>query len=396
MLSDQELLELIAGGESVRVEFKARLDKSVGDKLRKTICAFANDLIDHGQVSVIVIGWTDKGECAGKAFTDEDRRNFTQMRLEITPFPSIDVCKRTIKDCEVLVMEVHPSSDTPLRYDGRVWVRRDTETSVASPADEQRLIEKRVWRSLPFELQPVPPATLEDLDLDFFREQYLPQAVAREVIQENHRPLEQQLAALRMVNKDGIPTVLGILICGKDPQQYLPGAYVQFLRIDGLAVDDPIIDRKEITGTISTIATRLDDILRANIRVETDFQSGLIERTIPDYPIVALRQISLNALLHRLYQGTNAPVRVYWYRDRIEIQSPGGPFGIVTAQNFGQGVADYRNKSLAEAMKHLGLVQQFGVGIPTAKRAMEQNGNPPIEFHVDEDYVTVTLRSRIP
>ncbi|GAB4553632.1 MAG: hypothetical protein OHK0023_22870 [Anaerolineae bacterium] len=395
MLSDQELLELIAGGESVRVEFKARLDKSVSDKLRKTICAFANDLSNHGQASVIVIGLNDKGECSGEAITDEMQRTLAQMRQEVTPFPSIDVNKRIIKDCEVLVMEVHPSSDTPLHYGGRVWVWRGTETGVASPADEQRLIEKRRWRSLPFELQPAAFATLNDLDLDFFTSQYLPQAVAREVLQDNHRPFEQQLAALRMIGNDGIPTVIGILICGKDPQQYLPGAYVQFLRLDGLAVDDPIIDRKEITGTILTIATRLDDILRANIRVETDFQSGFIERTIPDYPIVALRQISLNALLHRSYQGTNAPVRVYWYRDRIEIQSPGGPFGIVTARNFGQGVSDYRNKNLAEAMKHLGLVQQFGVGIPTAKRAMEQNGNPPIEFQVTEYYVTVTLRSRI-
>ena len=60
-------------------------------------------------------------------------------------------------------------------------------------------------------------------------------------------------------------------------------------------------------------------------------------------------------------KGTNTPVRITWYNDRIEIQSPGGPFGSVTAQNFGQdGITDYRNPNLADAMKVLGFVQRFG------------------------------------
>jgi ATP-dependent DNA helicase RecG len=74
--------------------------------------------------------------------------------------------------------------------------------------------------------------------------------------------------------------------------------------------------------------------------------------------------------MHRAYDSTNAPIRVYWFTDRIEIISPGGSFGIVTEANFGQsGIADYRNPNLAEAMKVLGFVQRFGVGIATAKRA---------------------------
>jgi len=76
------------------------------------------------------------------------------------------------------------------------------------------------------------------------------------------------------------------------------------------------------------------------------------------------------APMHR-YEATNAPVRVYWFDDRIEIHNPGGPFGSVTQENFGRpGVTDYRNPNLAEALRALGFVQRFGAGIAIARRAL--------------------------
>ncbi len=84
-----------------------------------------------------------------------------------------------------------------------------------------------------------------------------------------------------------------------------------------------------------------------------------------------------------------------WFSDRIEMLSPGGPFGQVTRDNFGKpGVTDYRNPHLAEAMKNLGYVQRFGMGIPLAEKEMRQNANPPLEFEVQETQVLVTLRRR--
>ena len=72
--------------------------------------------------------------------------------------------------------------------------------------------------------------------------------------------------------------------------------------------------------------------------------------------------------MHRIYESTNAPTRVYWYDDRIEIMNPGGPFGVVTKENFGQpGITDYRNPNLADAIKVMGFVQKFGLGIQLAK-----------------------------
>jgi ATP-dependent DNA helicase RecG len=111
--------------------------------------------------------------------------------------------------------------------------------------------------------------------------------------------------------------------------------------------------------------------------------------------MVALRQLARNAILHRNYEGTNAPVRIYWFSDRIEIHSPGGPYGQVTRQNFGQpGLTDYRNPHLAEAMGNLGYVQKFGVGIALARKALADNGNPPPEFDVPDGYVVAIVRRR--
>jgi ATP-dependent DNA helicase RecG len=115
----------------------------------------------------------------------------------------------------------------------------------------------------------------------------------------------------------------------------------------------------------------------------------------PEYPLVALQQLARNAILHRTYEGTNAPVRISWFSDRIEIHSPGGPYGQVTEANFGQPDAtDYRNPYLAEAMRNLGYVQKFGVGIALARRAMEKNGNPPLEYQVRDTAVLAILRRR--
>lgn len=70
-------------------------------------------------------------------------------------------------------------------------------------------------------------------------------------------------------------------------------------------------------------------------------------------------------------------------------------FGTVTPENFGRpGLTDYRNPNLAEAMKVLGYVQRFGVGIPTAQRELEKNGNRGLEFSVEPTFVQMTVRER--
>ena len=158
---------------------------------------------------------------------------------------------------------------------------------------------------------------------------------------------------------------------------------------------EDIKDEKEVGGSFLDVFRFLDDLLKLNISTSIDITRHSVESRQPDYPLPALQQLVRNALMHRNYEGTNAPVRIYWFDDRIEIHNPGGPFGQVTRGNFGRpGITDYRNPNIAEAMKSLGYVQKFGYGIQTAQKEMKQNGNPLVDFFVEDTYVVATCWRR--
>ncbi len=395
MLNDSELEKLKGDLESDRVERKASL--SDRDKIRQAICAFANDLPNNGLPGIIFIGVNNDGTCSNLPITDELLRTLSDMRSDgnILPFPTMTVQKKTVKGCEIAAVEVQPSYHPPVRYNGRVWIRVGPRRAIATAEEERRLVEKRRAGDLPFDQHPVAGATLDDLDMDFFRRTYLPSAVAPDVLSQNNRPREQQLASLRLITKEGIPNVSSVLVLGKDPARWIAGAYIQFLRIDGKDITDPIRHQKEIGGHLYSQLHQVDEILDANISVASDVRGASTEIKQPDYPIIALQQIARNAVLHRTYESTNAPVRIYWFLDRIEIYNPGGLYGIVNPQNFGQvGVTDYRNPLLAEAMKVLGFVQRFGMGIPLAYKELQKNENPKPEFKFEPTGVLAIVRRR--
>ncbi len=395
MLTDAELQTLYDDIESDRVERK----ESVADpkKIQQAICAFSNDMPGHNEPGVLFVGVKDDGSCANLTIDDQLLLTLSQLKMtaKLLPPPSMTVQKRTFSGCEVAIVVVEPSNSPPVRFDGRTWIRVGPQRSVATREDETRLIERRRSKDIPYDLYAVEQATIADLDVDFFRSSYLPSAVAADVIAENKRPVEQQLAALGFVSADQItPTVAGMLALGDSPSDFLPGAYVQFVRIQGTELHDPIIDRREVYGPISDLIRKTEETVRANIQVHTDITSGPLEIASPDYPIVAIEQLFRNAIMHRSYQGTNAPIRLTWFSDRIEILSPGGPYGKVTIANFGtRGIADYRNPTIAEAMRNQNFVQQFGAGIPIAQSAMDKNGNPPPEWEPIDTFVRITLRS---
>lgn len=313
----------------------------------------------------------------------------------IVPLPSMTVQKRTLHGCEMAVVIVQPANAPPVRLRGRTHIRVGPRKAIASAQDERVLTQKRRSLDLPYDLRPITSATVLDLDLELFSKTYLPSAVAEDVLAENERSVEDQLSALRFLTpgSEKFPTVVGLLVAGTDPLRYLPGAYVQFLRIAGGALSDPIQDEREISGPLPEMMRVLEEVLSANNFVSVDFQAGSKEIRRSQYPRVALDQLIRNAVIHRDYEGTHTPVRVYWFSDRIEIHSPGGPFGNVNEGNFGQPyVTDYRNPYIAEAMRNLGYVQRFGAGIAAARKAMLDNGNPPVEFQVSAGSVLAILR----
>ncbi|MBF0460705.1 MAG: putative DNA binding domain-containing protein [Magnetococcales bacterium] len=394
-MTDEELETLLEDMESAYVERKESLSKDAGT-VRQAICAFANDMGNHQKPGIIFIGEKDQGGGANLDITDQLLRNLAEMRSDgnILPFPVMRVEKRTLKGRTLAVVIVEPSHSPPVQYNGRTWIRVGPRRATATAEEERRLSEKRRAKDLPHDLEPLHQARMRDLDLDLFRRTYLPSAVTPEILAENHRSVEQQLASLRFVTTENspIPTVVGMLTVGKSPADFIPGAYIQFLRIDGVELGDPIAHQREIHGPLSELLRQVEDVFKAHIRIVTDIRSAATEMRRPDYPLAALQQLVRNAVMHRDYYTTNAPVRVYWYQDRIEMQNPGGPFGQVTVDNFGTGLTDYRNSNIAAAMKNLGYVQRFGMGIPIIRKTLQENGNPPPVFDRQPNHISVTIR----
>jgi ATP-dependent DNA helicase RecG len=395
-LTDDELLALLNDTESDRAERKETFKGDVPRKARQAVCAFANDLPGHDKPGVLFIGAMDNGEPTHLDVTDQLLLSLADVKTDgnILPLPVLTVEKRALKGAEMAVVTVMPSDMPPVKYEGRIWIRTGPRRAIANEQEERILNERRRYKNLPFDIYPVPTAKLSDLSRVTFEAEYLPAAFADDVLEENGRTYEERLASCRMIVSpdDTTPTVTGLLALGKTPQDFLPGAYVQFLRIDGTELADPVVDEEKIGGSIADMLRRMEEKLRAHNRTAIDITVTPTHQITNPYPQAALQQIVYNAVLHRTYERTNAPVRVYWFNDRIEISSPGGPYGNVTRENFGHpGITDYRNPNMADVLKTLGFIQAFGRGIATARRAMERNGNPQPVFEATPTAVLCTL-----
>ncbi|WP_211219520.1 ATP-binding protein [Desulfovibrio aminophilus] len=397
--SDKQLEALLDDLESDLAERKESWKGDAPDKGRQSICAFANDLPGHEKPGVLFVGAKDDGNPSGLAITDELLRTLSDIKTDgnILPPPSIIVEKRHLKNADLAVVFVQPSDAPPVRYRGRIWLRVGPRLCLATAQDERVLNEKRRGRDLPFDVQPLPSCDLKELSKLLFVEEYLPNAFAPDILAANQRSYEQRLASCRMIASvdSPIPTILGVLVLGLTPRDWIPGAYVQFLRIGGAELSDPILDEVLVDGPLGQLLRRIDEKMDSHNRTGVDITSSDRETRTTPYPRAALQQLVRNAVMHRTYENTNAPVRINWFDDRIEILNPGGPFGTVTRENFGRpGITDYRNPNLADAMRVMGFVQRFGVGIQIAKAELRRNGNPDLQFSIEQNYVLATIRRR--
>ncbi|GAA1717062.1 ATP-binding protein [Nonomuraea bangladeshensis] len=386
-----DLVHGLGDQESIVLEFKESAND--GKKIGQAICALANDLCGRGGGDLL-IGVDKHGRPLPDVKTaDGDLLKVTEHRDsgKILPRPSMMVEKALFKGEAIIRVRVEASATPPVRYDGVVWVRPGPTTRKANREDERILSERRRAADGPFDGRPVPGSTLSDVDLRLFRSTYLPSEVASEVIEENGRPELLQLNSLRMADATGTPTVLGLLVLGYDPSAFVPGAYVQFVRYDGDGMDAAIMDEQELRLNAVDLAERLESLLKGHLHTRVVEETGFREKSQPDYPIGALREVCMNAVMHRNYESSNAPIRILWFADRIEISNPGGPYGQVREDNFDR-VNDYRNPSLAAALKSLGYVNRFGRGIAKIQAELARNTNPPAVFKVDASSWSVTLR----
>lgn len=340
-----------------------------------------------------MVGQSDGGAPVGLPVTDKLLLELADLRTNdgILPFPQVSVRRLKFHGAELAVVIVEPHVIAALGVQ-RTGVDPGS-TRPATLQEESVLSERRRVANLPFDARPLASATIDDLDLARLAV-VLPQLVADDVLRENGRPVDQRMASLRFVSPpESRPTPTGVLVVGRDPEEHLPGSYVQFVRFDGVQLSAPVLSQHHVSGTAPEVLLEVEKLLRLHIATIVAFEGLATEERRPSVPFEVLQQLFRNAVLHRTYESSNAPVRVSWFDDRVEIHSPGGPYGQVTVETIGQpGLTDYRNPTLAGALSQLGFVQQFGVGIQIARDRLAQNGNLPLEFQASVAAVVAIVR----
>lgn len=381
MLTIAELMSIIGEGESDHLEFTI---SSREDKIGPAVCAFSNDFPDRRQPGYLILGLDDHGSPTGMSIDDAILQSIGNIRSNgnILPQPAMVVSKvYHLEGGDVVYIEVHPSILPPVRYQGKCWIRIGPRKAVANETEERRLIEKRASSARSFDMQACRDSALTDLDINLFKNIYQANAIDQETLAANNRPIEQQLASLRLFDSVfNCPTNAGILLLGTNPLFYNMGAYVQFLRYDGTDISLAPVEKK-FSGALASILKELDNFIKFNILKEKSVRGdGIQESVVYNYPLWAIRELLMNAIMHRDY-GSNAPIYVYEFDDRIEIVNPGGLYGDVNAENF-PNTSDYRNPVLSEAMKVLGYVNKYNFGIKYAQQLLQNNGNGVAVFDI--------------
>ena len=385
-MTQQELYDLIHLDESYRIE--RTVSTSDMDKFQEAICAFANDLPGQRKHGYLLIGVDDHGTISGLKVDDAFMKRISGIRSDgnILPLPVMTTEKVETPQGDVLVVDVTPSFDTPIRYRGRTFVRIGPRRDIAS-REEERILAERCAASLPtFDTRPCREATLDDIDVETIQRDYMPKAIAPEVLANDNRSIEEQLAALHLYNPQWhCPTYAALIMFGKNPRYFMPGALVQYVRFAGCDTGGKILNERRFEGSLYTLLPRLESFIQDAIITKRPIPISILrEKDVYNYPYKALRELLMNALMHRDYQA-NTSTRLYQFDDHIEILNPGGLYGQARPENF-PNVNDYRNSVLAEMMRTLNYVNMFNHGVREVKSLLAENGNPAPEFKVD--YIT--------
>lgn len=366
-----EILSLLHGTETYRVE--KTISTSNMDKFCEAICAFANDLPDSRKNGYLFIGAHDDGSLSGLKVDDTLLKKIAGIRSDgnILPLPVMNVERVEFPEGDLLVAEISPSLIPPVRYRGRVFVRIGPRRDIASEAEERILTERRTAYMATFDATPCLGATLDDLDIDYIQEQYLPSVVDSDILVQDKRELKEQLASVRLYDRTHeCPTYAALILFGKNPRYFMPGAYVQYVRFAGREKGGEVLNEKRFVGPLYSMLPMLESFVSDAIVTQRPVAISLFrEKTVINYPNNALRELIMNACMHRDYQS-NMPVRLYQFDDHIEIMNAGGLYGEARPENFPM-VNDYRNPIVAEAMK--GMKYKTTTSKPLPRHYLKHN-----------------------
>jgi ATP-dependent DNA helicase RecG len=186
------------------------------------------------------------------------------------------------------------------------------------------------------------------------------------------------------------PRNFSLLLFGKEPTRFFPGAWTKVSFYPGKDRSEPTGQRHELVGTVVGQARKALELMKAHTSTAFDKESA--EPNVQKYPERALHEAVINALVHRDYEF-DEPTSITVFADRVEIRSPGTLPRSLNREKFLEGRASpsWRNQSLAYFFNKLQLAQAEGQGIPTILQTMKQAGSPPPQFEVDDTSVTCVL-----
>jgi ATP-dependent DNA helicase RecG len=196
------------------------------------------------------------------------------------------------------------------------------------------------------------------------------------------------------------PTLTGILLFGRDPQQFYPSYTITFLHFAGLSAGAPgsgeplYLDNREFRGTLPAMieAARATIYEKLGKRAVLD---GFVRQDVPEYPEFAYREAIVNAISHRDYSLQGSFIQVRLFADRLEVQSPGGLGGHLTVDNI--VYEQYtRNPHIVRLLEQQGYVERRGLGVDQMIRSMSEAGHHPPIFENRGSSFWVTLKSGPP
>ena len=359
---------LLSSPEGKTREFKR--DLSSPKPLLKTLVAFANTA--GGK---LVIGMDDDRQIIGVSNPlDDEERLCNLIADSIAPrlVPNVEMV--TVEGKTLLVIEVFVSGNRPhwLKSEGAeagVYVRLGSTSRQADAALIGEL--RRSVEGVAFDEMPMTDLRLDDLDLDAARQLF-----------SGIGTLDQQalrtLKLLTLHQSQWVPTKGAVLLFGKNRELHFSDAWVQcgrFIGTDKAQIFDHTDIREHLPRAVDSVML----FLKKHAMRGADF-SAVRRKDVWNIPLLLLREAVINALVHADYSQRGAPIRVSFFDDRIEVESPGILLPGMTIEDMRQGVSKIRNHVLARVFRELNLIEQWGSGVRRIFREAQEMGLPEPEF----------------
>ena len=373
-------------GRVVEPESKTReykRDLSGPDSLVKTVVAFANSA--GGE---LVIGVSDNAAVIGvdDPLREEQRlNNLIADRVSPQVLPTIELI--TVAGKTLLVAKITLGSQRPyyLKKDGPhhgTYVRLGSSDRQANSSTVDELLRQR--QRVAFDQLPARGTTVDDLDL-----KELSSMLGRSVTQASLKTLDL------VTEEQGqlVPTNAGIVVACPHPRDFLPSAWVRCARFRGVKRID-IFDRVEIESFLPQAVARVDEFLRKHSFLTAEFGHDVRRRDVWSVPLDVMRELTVNAIAHASYSEIGTPIRVAFFDDRIEVESPGGLLPGVTPASMMAGISEIRNPSITRVLHEMNLMEAWGTGFPGILDKLAERGLPAPE--VEELPASVRVIVTIP